>query len=656
MYKEQKQTPLVHRSKQRICDNVYVSLISGLSLAEYVEARSAYCSSDHADPCSKCERLLLVAMIILEQSYCTLAQAFRVASPDGRYTSEVARRLLLQMPLVSVRIGNASQGNSFSILMEKFAGTDYRKLGAIINSLAINNTHLPKGVSLEKSVVKMLLSIAQSDQERECLRYAIYKASGMTPSQARRTYGFEGMQARSLTVEATITEIQQIRQAIEDLACIADQALLTRFGIPGVSCTTSSESEEEDVTTSGYGPAPVMDVRSPLTQDSGSEQGTKRPRTPPPGGYGPAPVVDVRSPLTQASGSEQGTKRPRSPPSGGYGPAPVMDVRSPLTQASGSEQGTKRPRIPPPGHQMGKDPYLGSYTCTASWNVEQNQSLQHLDPGYLQGLLKQSKYNWFELVELLEDLFQNDISGEAESVFTQISKLGLDTKAFHATEQSYFAYRAIEKELYEDNHTDRALNGEVVSDRESDDPGSYVGITDPFSAAGKELVRKKRVAIYRRARRKQAKAVAERRFFSRKLSNKTSKILTECPGIGKEFEIFVQSHNIGADAWRRTGVLTFDGNLHVKEKVTYERVRKHLEEVYKRKISYGTVIQMCVARNKRRRSAKNYRGIAKVTSRRARKGFNLTLSRPLRMRVTTSYDRSNFFSARVFYTVSVYRP
>ena len=364
MYLDQRQTKLCLSSKQRICDNVYISLVSGLSLSEYVEARSTYCSSAHANPCSKCERLLHVAMIILEQSYCSLAQAFRVASPDGKYTSELARRLLLQMPLVSIRIGNASQGNSCSILMEKFSGTDYRKLGAIMNSLAAN-THLPKGVSLEKSVVKMLLSIAKSDRERECLRYAIYKASGITPSQARRTYGFEGMQARSLTVEATITELQQIREAIEDLACIEEQALLTRFGIPKESYKSSSESEEEDVTQQAmesllsydapeidtidslpaHAPAPQMDVVcSPPTQ--ASEQRAEKPRVPPPSGFGPAPQMDVVcSPLTQAS--EQRAERPRIPPPSGFGPAPQMDVVcSPPTQAS--EQRAERPRVPPP--------------------------------------------------------------------------------------------------------------------------------------------------------------------------------------------------------------------------------------------------------------------------------------------------------------------
>ena len=34
-------------------------------------------------------------------------------------------------------------------------------------------------------------------------------------------------------------------------------------------------------------------------------------------------------------------------------------------------------------------------------------------------------------------------------------------------------------------------------------------------------------------------------------------------------------------------------------------------------------MQLCVSRNRRRRYAKNYKGVAKVTTRRARKGFEL---------------------------------
>ena len=45
--------------------------------------------------------------------------------------------------------------------------------------------------------------------------------------------------------------------------------------------------------------------------------------------------------------------------------------------------------------------------------------------------------------------------------------------------------------------------------------------------------------------------------------------------------------------------------------------------MYLRHFSYGTVVKLCVARNKRRRSAGNYKGVAKVTTRTARKGFSL---------------------------------
>ena len=45
--------------------------------------------------------------------------------------------------------------------------------------------------------------------------------------------------------------------------------------------------------------------------------------------------------------------------------------------------------------------------------------------------------------------------------------------------------------------------------------------------------------------------------------------------------------------------------------------------MYKRRFSYGSGVQLCVARNRRRRSAARYRAVAKVTTRRARKGFNL---------------------------------
>jgi len=99
--------------------------------------------------------------------------------------------------------------------------------------------------------------------------------------------------------------------------------------------------------------------------------------------------------------------------------------------------------------------------------------------------------------------------------------------------------------------------------------------------------------------------------------------LKECPDIGKSIEAYVQDRNVGADVWRPTGVLTFDGNVKLKQKATYEGIRLHLEEVYNHHFSYGAVMQLCVPRNKRWISAKRYQSAVKVTSQRCRKGFPL---------------------------------
>ena len=117
--------------------------------------------------------------------------------------------------------------------------------------------------------------------------------------------------------------------------------------------------------------------------------------------------------------------------------------------------------------------------------------------------------------------------------------------------------------------------------------------------------------------------ITEERFLARKVSKRISKIQQECPAIDKMIEDFVLAGSVGADQWRRTGVLTFDGNLKIGKKVTYQEIQQHLEEVYNHHFSYGTVVQLCIPQNKRRRSASRYQGLAKVTTRRAWKGFNL---------------------------------
>ena len=94
------------------------------------------------------------------------------------------------------------------------------------------------------------------------------------------------------------------------------------------------------------------------------------------------------------------------------------------------------------------------------------------------------------------------------------------------------------------------------------------------------------------------------------MSKRTSKILQDCSTIGAKIKSFVQDLNVGADACRHTGVLTFNGNAKLGSKQKNSRTCK-------KKCSVVFIVELCIPRNKRRHSAKRYEGLARVSTRRA---------------------------------------
>ena len=61
-------------------------------------------------------------------------------------------------------------------------------------------------------------------------------------------------------------------------------------------------------------------------------------------------------------------------------------------------------------------------------------------------------------------------------------------------------------------------------------------------------------------------------------------------------------------------------------KITYNRIKAHLEKKYSTKFGYGTIVQLCCAKNKRKLSAQRYFCAAKIVSQHARKGFSIKLN------------------------------
>ena len=96
---------------------------------------------------------------------------------------------------------------------------------------------------------------------------------------------------------------------------------------------------------------------------------------------------------------------------------------------------------------------------------------------------------------------------------------------------------------------------------------------------------------------------------------------------GKNIEEFAGEIRIGADSWRRIGILTFSGDVKRNPKLTYKRIQTHFEKKYEVQFGYGTIIQLVVSRSKA------IFGAIKTVCERARKVLEATDERPSHLEV-----------------------
>lgn len=132
---------------------------------------------------------------------------------------------------------------------------------------------------------------------------------------------------------------------------------------------------------------------------------------------------------------------------------------------------------------------------------------QDIDLSKLTTLAKSSDFNCFHIMSELEE------SGEGLEIVTQlykeISKLDLSYAAFqYDVQNSEIKARSV-----------RAINGEIVTESESDDPSDYIHLQSAHTPTGLKLVKKKRRAIRRRTQRLKVNAVVEHGVLSRRHSH-----------------------------------------------------------------------------------------------------------------------------------------
>ena len=168
----------------------------------------------------------------------------------------------------------------------------------------------------------------------------------------------------------------------------------------------------------------------------------------------------------------------------------------------------------------------------------------------------------------------------------------------------------------------------MLTESESNNPDDWVKLkTKTIQSLELKAKIQKQTEIMKKFRKRLvAKEVARRCLLKRKVPNRVSRTLLKLPDIARDKESFARENRVGADSWRRTGVLTFSGNVKRGPKVPYMRIKEHLEKKYGVHCGYGTIVQLCCVKNKRRLSTKRYFSVAKIVSRRARKGFTIMLN------------------------------
>ena len=547
----------------QVDDVTDVSRLEGFTLDKYILTKENICYEEHKQPCTACIGLLSVAKQILDEGFIKLNEAFAMSTPGVKYKAKDAKRKLLQMPLAALKI---KESKTYTIyLVSKDTNLQLTRSLLKRKDWGSQNT----GMKMSASLVKELLSATESDAERERLTYGIVKSSGLSHTKLRQLYGFENLKRRQDKVENALREMREIREAVASIASIQEKAVLQSFGIEVESDKDLEHDESE------------TDMDADGEEDS------------------------ALNAVENTSLSE-------------LIPATLNESEDRLVSETDSAFNVSEIGLAP-----SQNTDIGDMAHQFSLSKEITESACYQNSHQLMDILKSCELNWFSFVEVIKEKMKDYTKEAIDQLLLDFSGLphlfNLEERKELIIEQSRQAFLLARR--LDENNSD--ADDEAVLSEAEEMEVDWGNIHDPLQKEAQSAIVQKIRNLCLGAKRKAAKKIAEERFLRRRRGKNVSKILKECPDIGQTIENYVKSAGAGADSWRRTGVLTFDGNRKVQKKPTFSRIKEHLEMVYNRKFGYGTVVELCVARNKRRKSSTRYRGLARVTCRRARKGFTL---------------------------------
>ena len=95
----------------------------------------------------------------------------------------------------------------------------------LLNKVVQSNSQNKETIVSKKELMS-LFNLAESESEKERLKYLAVRSSGISARKAQKIYGFHNVHKRAALVQAAYEEADAIREIILKIASVKDKALL----------------------------------------------------------------------------------------------------------------------------------------------------------------------------------------------------------------------------------------------------------------------------------------------------------------------------------------------------------------------------------------------------------------------------------------------
>jgi hypothetical protein len=241
----QEKRNLTEVKKQRISENVKVSLIEGLSLKQYLLAKAEKCQREHKNCLTSCSSLVKAGNIVSEKKCVPLSYLWNKCFTSIAYESDKAQRRLLQMPLAALNV----KDRIFIVEKDYDDSSSYDLFIKCFLSSSEHSVHKESHTSREE-YESFLLHVAQTESAKEILKHTLCSTHNLSRRKASKMYGICRVSKRSVKVNNAIKVAKEIRKKNIALAKEEKKNLLVSSGLqPDDILTSSCESDD---TSSDY--------------------------------------------------------------------------------------------------------------------------------------------------------------------------------------------------------------------------------------------------------------------------------------------------------------------------------------------------------------------------------------------------------------------